>query len=260
MRKRQITTKWVQSVVLISFFLLSMLAFCCAIEASNPDVEEAFEEDEDEDSIQRQYVINVANKAEDCYFIPDVKINHVLNFHFVVTSAGRSGQQLDISTKIRAPSGKLVVYSNRKVEDQLLGYEIQEQGDYEICFNNRYSMLEHKRIFWQFEIEGAFDVAKAEEKLLNATMEFYNEASNQVQKVVRKVRSSIARARHQQWWLSTMGQKHQARLEAVQGMIDRWSLGHIFLLVAVGVVQLVVLRRLFESKPTSTSHKFAARA
>ena len=48
-------------------------------------------------------------------------------------------------------------------------------------------MLEHKRIFWQFEIEGAFDVAKAEEKLLNATMEFYNEASNQVQKVVRKV-------------------------------------------------------------------------
>ena len=47
---------------------------------------------------------------------------------------------------------------------------------------------------------------------------------------------------------------------AFAGMIDRWSLGHIFLLVAVGVVQLVVLRRLFESKPTSTSHKFAARA
>ena len=53
MRKRQITKKWVQFIVLISFFLLSMLAFCCAIEASNPDVEEAFEEDEDEDSIQR---------------------------------------------------------------------------------------------------------------------------------------------------------------------------------------------------------------
>jgi len=226
--------------------------------AMNPEVEEAFDPDDDEDSIQRQYVINVANKAEDCYFIPDVKINHVLNFHFVVVSAGRSGQQLDISTKIRAPSGKLVVYSNRKVEDQLLGYQVSEQGDYEICFNNRYSMIEHKRIFWQFEIEGVFDVAKAEAKMLNATMEFYNEAADQVQKVVRKVRSSIARARHQQWWLSTMGQKHQARLEAVQAMIDRWSLGHLFLLVAVGVVQLVVLRRLFESKPTS--HKLSARA
>jgi hypothetical protein len=29
-------------------------------------------------------VINVANKAEDCYFIPDVQVNQILNFHFVV--------------------------------------------------------------------------------------------------------------------------------------------------------------------------------
>ena len=54
-----------------------------------------------------------------------------LIFVFKVVSAGRSGQQLDISTKIRAPSGKLVVYSNRKVEDQLLGYQVSEQAQ---CF------------------------------------------------------------------------------------------------------------------------------
>jgi len=238
--------------------VLSMLTFGVNPIEMSPEVEEAFDPDSEEDSYQRSYVISVANKAEDCYFIPDVKINQVLNFHFVVTSAGRSGQQLDISTKIRAPSGKLVTYSNRKVEDQVLGYQSKEQGDYEICFNNRYSMLEHKRIFWQFEVEGAFDEKKVEEKIVNVTVEAFQEASNQVSKVVRKVRSSIARARHQQWWLSTMGQKHQARLEAVQGMIDRWSLGHIFLLVAVGITQLVILRRLFESKPTS--HKLTARA
>ena len=37
--------------------------------------------------------------------------------------------------------------------------------------------------------------------------------------MIFQVRSSIARARHQQWWLSTMGQKHQSRLEAVQGKL-----------------------------------------
>ena len=56
-------------------------------------------------------------------------------------------------------------------------------------------MIEHKRIFWQFEIEGVFDVAKAEAKMLNATMEFYNEAADQVQKVVRKVSYSHGRYR-----------------------------------------------------------------
>ena len=54
MRKRQIAKKWVQFIVLISFFLLSMLAFCSmAYESDNADVEEAFETDDDEDSIQR---------------------------------------------------------------------------------------------------------------------------------------------------------------------------------------------------------------
>lgn len=75
-----------------------------------------------------------------------------------------------------------------------------------------------------------------------------------------------------------MGQKHQARLESLEGkevrvfyrscssdasillaaMIDKWSLGHMFLLVAVGVTQLLVLKKLFDAKPTS--HKLSARA
>ena len=54
MRKRQITKKWVQFILLISFLLLSMFAFCSmAYESDNADVEEAFETDDDEDSIQR---------------------------------------------------------------------------------------------------------------------------------------------------------------------------------------------------------------
>ena len=54
MRKRQITKEWVQFTVLISFLLFSMLAFCSmAYESDNADVEEAFETDDDEDSIQR---------------------------------------------------------------------------------------------------------------------------------------------------------------------------------------------------------------
>ena len=42
------------------------------------------------------------------------------------------------------------------------------------------------------------------------------------------------------------------------GMIDRWSFGHLFTVVAVGCVQVIMLRRLFNVKPTS--HKLSARA
>ena len=106
---------------------------------------------------------------------------------FQVVNAGRSGQQLDISVKIRSPAGKLVQYINRKVEDQLLKYSAMEDGDYEICFNNRYSMMEVKKVFWQFEVEGAFDEVAAYEKLVNATAEYFQESSKEVEAVVRKV-------------------------------------------------------------------------
>ena len=81
---------------------------------------------------------------------------------------------------------------NRKVEEQLLGHVAKEEGDYEICFNNRYSMLESKRVFWQFEVEGAFDGELAKEKIFNATLEFIKEASDNVEKVVKKVRPCSA--------------------------------------------------------------------
>ena len=85
----------------------------------------------------------------------------------------------------------MIKYINRKVEEEFLGYIAEEDGDFEICFNNRYSMIEHKRVFWQFEVEGAFDMRKAEQQVLNTTLEIYNEASKGVEKVMKKVRFEI---------------------------------------------------------------------
>ena len=69
--------------------------------------------------------------------------------------------------------------------------------------------------FWQSRASerGALLIWDAQSnKSIRLIMSFHKNKNYSIQ-----VRSSIARARHQQWWLSTMGQKHQSRLEAVQG-------------------------------------------
>ena len=78
-------------------------------------------------------------------------------------------------------------YMNRRVEDSFLGYNTNEEGDYEICFNNRFSMLESKRVFWQFEVEGQFDEKAFEKKLVNATLDYMKETAGSVETVMRKV-------------------------------------------------------------------------
>ncbi len=67
------------------------------------------------------------------------------------------------------------------------------EGDYELCFNNRFSMMEAKRVFWQYEVEGAFDVEAQKEREVNATLDYFLEASNFMEGSVRKVHILIFR-------------------------------------------------------------------
>lgn len=226
--------------------------------ALDPRLQKVFEPNSEEESYQRKYIINVAPKAEDCYYIPDIKLNQIINIHFVVVNAGRAGQQMDITWKVRGPGGRVVNFLNRRVEGQLIGYRADQMGDYEVCFSNRFSMFEPKRVFWQFEVEGALDDEALKAREVNATLEYFMEASLYVEGVVRKVRSGVAKTRHQQWWIGSMSQKHQSRLDAVQSMIDRWSMAYLFMLIVVGFGQVFMLRRLFYSGPGL--HKMSARA
>ena len=66
-------------------FGLLILAWIATFSAANPDVQEVFDPHSGEESYQRRYVISVLNKAEDCYYIPEVRTNQIINFHFVVS-------------------------------------------------------------------------------------------------------------------------------------------------------------------------------
>ena len=75
-----------------------------------------------------------------------------MDYKVLIDKGKNSRNTMTSGIDLIAPSGKLVHYMNRRVEDSLLGYNTNEDGDYEICFNNRFSMLESKRVFWQFEV------------------------------------------------------------------------------------------------------------
>ena len=85
----------------MKLFALLLLKFVCLSVGTNPEVEEAFDPDSGETSFQRRYVISVANKQEDCYYISDVKTNQVINFHFVVS--------IKVNTYTKVLSPKLLI-------------------------------------------------------------------------------------------------------------------------------------------------------
>merc|ERR1712010_15131 len=98
--------------------------------------------------------------------------------------------------------------------------------------------MESKRVVFQFEVEGMEDSSPVEE---------FKAQSKMVKKKVMAVRSRVARMKHQQWRIQSNMKKDIDRAEAITGMIDRWSLIHMVLLVSVGVIQVLIMRRLFNA-------------
>jgi hypothetical protein len=109
-------------------------------------------------------------------------------------------------------------------------------NDSVIIWPFRYSMFETKRVFWQFEVEGAPDTAKVLKQIVNDSVAEFLEHSERIHASVKgvstfkvaqvyihvtslkpQVRQNIAKTRHQQWWLGSVSKKHESRLDALRG-------------------------------------------
>ena len=53
---------------------------------NDPDIQIPYITDKDENSLQRKYTILVNQKAEDCYYVTNVKLKRTLTVDFVVIS------------------------------------------------------------------------------------------------------------------------------------------------------------------------------
>ncbi len=128
-------------------------------------------------------------------------------------------------------------------------------------------MLESKRVFWEVEVEGAEDEGRQVQEEVEATLEEYKANAKIVKRAVAQVRTKVSRMKHQQWRIEQNMKRDGNRAEALQGssaknvfpkkvfeknffsdMVDRWSVIHVFVVVAIGIVQVIVLRRFFSAK------------
>merc|ERR1711892_210766 len=204
-------------------------------------------------SFQERHRMMIQPKTESCFFLADMQEEYVINIRYLVMSS-KNGKQLDISMRLRDNTKRMITYQGRKTHGTY-NHTVKTAGDYEICFNNRHSMLDSKKLVWEFDILGDEDVVQSHEEVvlaINQTMEDYLFKADMVRKSVMKVRTNLARSKHSQWWLGNKIPKDMARLESIISMIDTWSMAYSCLVVVVGVVQLFVLKRFFKETPTTS--------
>ena len=96
----------------------------------------------------------------------------------------------------------MISYQARKGYGNVSSHEVKKAGDLQLCFNNRHSMLESKKVVWEYEVTGEERQLVEDEGTggTNETQEYLEQAES-VRRAVIKVRGKVARTKHTQWWL-----------------------------------------------------------
>jgi len=219
----------------------------------------AMQEGEGEQQYEERYTITIQPRSTSCFFLEDLQAGYVLSIHYLVLST-KGGTQMDIGMTLKDPEKRMVpgAYKGRKTEFHFRDHKVEKTGDYELCFNNYFSVMEEKKVVWELEVIGdeeKFDTNDEIQLAVNQTLAEYLEEAQEVRTAVSRVRLRLSKMRQHQWWLQTKVPKDLARLESLLVMIDRWSLGYSCAVLLVGILQVFFLRRLFRQRPNIANMK-----
>lgn len=178
---------------------------------------------------------------------------------------------LDISFALSEPGGR-ILYADYKKSDNVHRHKALLAGDYAFCFDNTISRFNQKTVFLELLIEDEDEADRASpddgdhparnggnnwptgHQLEGLTAEeFYDMKVEDIQSAIGRVRGHLAKARQTQDVLRSFEARDRNVAEANNSRVQVWSIFQIAVMVAVGGMQVVMVRSLFETDSRVTT-------
>ncbi|XP_066842597.1 transmembrane emp24 domain-containing protein 1 [Anser cygnoides] len=159
------------------------------------------------------------------------------------------GAGLDVDFSLESPSGLLLVSEHRK-SDGVHTVEPTEAGDYKLCFDNSFSTISEKLVFFELIFDSAQDddgdgdgwlEAAEPEDLLDVKIEDIKES-------IETMRSRLERSIQMQALLRAFEARDRNLQESNLGRVNFWSAVNLGALLLVAFLQVYMLKSLFEDK------------
>lgn len=196
-----------------------------------------------------EYTIHIAPGKEECYY-QTVKLGEILDVEYQVIDGGHG--DLDINFNIVSPTDQVLVVEYKK-QDGVHRQEVKEEGDFRVCFDNTFSHISTKVVFFEIIVddsgnddsdwdtpEGLFDGVTPED--------VFDMSVEELEAAINRVRSNLNRARHMQDQLQAFESRDRNIQEHNFSRVNTWSMVQIALMVMVGLIQVIMVRSLFDDK------------
>ncbi|XP_014680987.1 PREDICTED: transmembrane emp24 domain-containing protein 5-like [Priapulus caudatus] len=167
------------------------------------------------------------------------------------------GGDLDITFITQSPTGYAIITDIRKSENTHR-VTASEDGDYKFCFDNTFSRFSIKLVYFELSVENA-DGVDDDDDDDEEWMKFVRDEEtlgisiDNMKGALAEVKSNLAKSIQ----LQTLRKAHEAKdrnvMETNYTRVNTWSIVFICILISTGIVQVVMIRGLFDEK--SMAHK-----
>jgi len=192
------------------------------------------------------YTIKVHAGKRDCYF-EEIKAGSNFEIEYQVIDGG----DLDVTFQMIDPKGKILATDIRK-EDGLHTVDEPIDGAYQFCFDNGFSRLTDKVVFFEiftddfdYDYDGEEWKPKKDEGMLEDRVK-------EIQSKLQRMKLNMAKTSQIQNLLRAFEAKDRNLIEANRQRVDSWSIIHLTVMAATAFLQVYLLRSMFATPTNGT--------
>ncbi|XP_005189219.1 transmembrane emp24 domain-containing protein 5 [Musca domestica] len=200
------------------------------------------------ESYDKEMTVHIDAGKKECYFHP-VKAGETIDIEYQVIDGGHG--DLDISFSLADPIG-LIIVSDFKKPENIHRHDVQKEGDYRFCFDNTFSTFNRKTVFFELIVEKEGEQNLGDDQWNDVfegltPEEFYEMKVQDIMDYIGRIRMQMTKARQ----IQDMLRSHEARdrnlAESNFIKVNTWSLFQICAMIAVGLLQVFLVRSIFDT-------------
>ncbi|KAG8441359.1 hypothetical protein GDO86_006914 [Hymenochirus boettgeri] len=177
-------------------------------------------------------------------FLPAALYNGSMSVSYQVIG----GAGLDVDFSVTTPSGVLLIMERRR-SDGVHTVEPTEAGDYMICFDNSFSTISEKLVFFELIFDNQQDDEEPDswaevvepDELLDIKLEDIKES-------IESMKSRLERSLQMQAVLRAFEARDRNLQDSNLARVNFWSAVNVGVLVTVAFLQVYMLKSLFDDK------------
>lgn len=193
-------------------------------------------------SMDSDFTFTLPPGRKECFF-QTMKTQASLEIEYQVLD----GAGLDVDFYIASPSGQ-ILYNDYRKSDGVHTVETEE-GDYMFCFDNTFSAVSEKIIFFELILDN-MDVDEDPDdwkEYVHGT-DMLDMKLEDIMDTINNVKARLSKSVHIQTVLKAFEARDRNLQESNFDRVNFWSVTNLMVMLVVSAVQVFLVRSLFEDK------------